>query len=256
MIDLIKQQFETLTAKYLKNEPDYDININLKIEHSIRVAELTEKIATLETRFNFDPELAYTAGLLHDIGRFEQYRRYASFNDRLSANHGELGYEMLKDSDMLVNTMPLVWREIVLAVTRTHNALKVPRDLNIVSREYVNLVRDADKIDVIRLFLKLFNEKKITECLVHKLPITDDYTEKLAHKLIKNKPILGKELKTVTDFKLLLLSWLKDINYSSSARIMIDEKLGHEIKNTLPKDQLIEDAYQAVLGSLKRKFSL
>ena len=42
-----------------------------------------------------DIDLAWLTGLLHDIGRFEQVRRYGTFNDAKSIDHGKLGVEIL-----------------------------------------------------------------------------------------------------------------------------------------------------------------
>ncbi len=256
MIDLLKQHFETLTAGYLIGEKDYDANIKLKIDHSYRVAQLSQSISSQEPKYGFDNELAYVAGLLHDVGRFEQYKKYRSFTDSKTENHGELGYKYLKNTDILYNTMPGVWREIVLNVAKTHNALRVSKELNSVCKRYVKLVRDADKIDVLDLFIKLFNQDSITPCLVHNLPITNDYSQKVAYKVIENKPVLGTELKTVTDFKLMLLCWFKDLNYSSSARVLIDMDLHTRLRETFPEDELIEKVYLAAIGSLQRKFSI
>ena len=38
-----------------------------------------------------DKELAKIIGLYHDIGRFEQDKRYDSFNDKKTFDHGDYG---------------------------------------------------------------------------------------------------------------------------------------------------------------------
>ena len=40
--------------------------------------------------------IAEAVALLHDVGRFEQYKRYGTFNDRKSVNHAALGVEIMK----------------------------------------------------------------------------------------------------------------------------------------------------------------
>lgn len=44
----------------------------MKIDHTYRVAALAERIAKMVTDIPIDRDLAWTMGMLHDIGRFEQ----------------------------------------------------------------------------------------------------------------------------------------------------------------------------------------
>lgn len=46
-------------------------------------------------------ELAELIGLLHDIGRFEQIKRYNTFIDKNSINHGQLGVKILFDDNQI-----------------------------------------------------------------------------------------------------------------------------------------------------------
>ena len=50
--------------------------VRLKIEHTYRVAELSEKIALSLGMSKEDVDLAWLVGLLHDFGRFEQLKNY------------------------------------------------------------------------------------------------------------------------------------------------------------------------------------
>lgn len=45
--------------------------------------------------------LAALIGLLHDIGRFEQYTKYNTFSDKLSADHADLGEKTLDNNDFI-----------------------------------------------------------------------------------------------------------------------------------------------------------
>jgi putative nucleotidyltransferase with HDIG domain len=46
-------------------------------------------------------ELAETIALFHDIGRFEQFKTYGTFDDRASENHATIGLKVLKATDIL-----------------------------------------------------------------------------------------------------------------------------------------------------------
>ena len=50
-----------------------DEKIKLKIDHTYRVAELCERIAKAEQMEKTEVDLAWLLGMLHDVGRFEQW---------------------------------------------------------------------------------------------------------------------------------------------------------------------------------------
>ena len=70
-MDLEKAQKEFI--KYTENYDLRDSNIIRKQLHSIRVMELSEKIAKRLNLSKEKIEIATLIGLLHDIARFEQY---------------------------------------------------------------------------------------------------------------------------------------------------------------------------------------
>ena len=85
--------FEGYVAAYDPADP----KIALKVEHTYRVAGLAEGIAADEGLAAEDIDLAWLCGLLHDIGRFEQVRRYGTFSDARSESHAALGVHVLLD---------------------------------------------------------------------------------------------------------------------------------------------------------------
>jgi putative nucleotidyltransferase with HDIG domain len=244
----IFSSFKSYTEEFLHGNDDYDINIILKIEHSMRVAVVAEDIAKRE--MSFDLSLAYKAALLHDIGRFEQYKTYQSFDDATSTNHGELGYQVLRKHEGLMRLIPDNEKEVLLDCIRYHNVLRVPSEIPESTRRYIHLVRDADKIDIIDLFINLFISDEITECLIHKLPMTEAFTEAIARKLIKGEMILSSELNTSTDFKLKLFSWFNDCVYPSTLQIIKEMGLPEKMNRILPEDPLLAEAYDSVTSRM------
>ena len=64
----VKKEFRNYTA-------DYDINdakIKLKIVHTYKVAEISDRIALSLGLSEEDRDTAWLIGMLHDIGRFDQ----------------------------------------------------------------------------------------------------------------------------------------------------------------------------------------
>ena len=91
---------------------------------------------------------------MHDIGRFEQVRRYNTFIDAISVDHGQFGADQLLHEgvlDQLGGTYSEEQtRQLELAI-RWHSAYRIPEGLAEQERMYCNILRDADKIDIFRV---------------------------------------------------------------------------------------------------------
>ena len=82
-------------AEYVRNYDPSDEKIKLKIDHTYRVAGLCQRIAESLGLSEPDVDIAWLLGMLHDIGRFEQIRRFGTFNDVQSVDHAEFGADLL-----------------------------------------------------------------------------------------------------------------------------------------------------------------
>mgnify|MGYP003206900974 FL=1 len=101
MIDITRANLAF--EEYIKN---YDIKnkmIKLKVDHIKRVSKIAKQIAINLNLSREDIELAELIGLLHDIGRFEQVKRYNTFWDQRSVSHGLLGVEVLFEDNRIRN---------------------------------------------------------------------------------------------------------------------------------------------------------
>ena len=134
--------------------------IALKIEHSLRVADLCRKIAEQEHFSETDCDLAWLIGLLHDIGRFEQLRRWNTFSDAKSTSHAALSVEVLFEENPTeapyANNIRLrafvadnAEDELIYQAIALHSALHLPEDLTDRQHAFCALVRDADKLDIL-----------------------------------------------------------------------------------------------------------
>ena len=152
----IRENFKAYTEKYNAE----DSKIALKIHHTYRVAELCERIAGSEHMDREDRELAWLLGMLHDIGRFEQLRRYDTFNDAQSVNHAMLGADILFGTDAGEKYEGALIREYIEDVSedglietaiRVHSAYRVPENLDARTKQFCHILRDADKIDILKV---------------------------------------------------------------------------------------------------------
>lgn len=78
-----------------------DSKINLKIHHTERVADVILELAAMLELPSDEQRAAYVCSLFHDIGRFEQIRKYCTFSDEKSENHATLSAKVIREKGLL-----------------------------------------------------------------------------------------------------------------------------------------------------------
>lgn len=139
--------FDAYAARYDMS----DERIALKVEHTYEVAGLCEQIALGEGLSTRDVDLAWLCGLLHDIGRFEQLRRWNTFSDAASCSHAALGQDVLQ-TELVRFTDNDAWMPIIRKAVAYHSDYRLPDDLSDRERLFCTITRDADKVDILRVF--------------------------------------------------------------------------------------------------------
>ena len=90
-------EFKNYVKDYNPNDP----KIALKIAHIERVSQKARLISENLRLEEEDIRLAELIGILHDIGRFEQIRKYNTFMDKDSVNHAEYGVKVLFEDGLI-----------------------------------------------------------------------------------------------------------------------------------------------------------
>jgi HD superfamily phosphohydrolase YqeK len=140
--------FET----YVNNYDTKSEKIRLKIEHTYRVAGLCQQIALSAGFDENDVNIAWLTGLLHDVGRFEQLRRYGTFIDAESIDHAEFGADLLFKEGLVRNfTEDDSLDDLLEKAVRYHSAYRIPENFTGYEKKFANLLRDADKIDILKV---------------------------------------------------------------------------------------------------------
>lgn len=141
------QAFENYVAAYDLNDP----NIYLKYKHTYKVAENCEIIASSLKLSKEDQDLAWVIGMLHDIGRFEQLKRFHTYVDAVSIDHAMFGADLLfKEGliDKLVDQKELY--DCIEKAIRFHSLYRIPDNLCERDQMFCQIIRDADKVDIFR----------------------------------------------------------------------------------------------------------
>ena len=205
-----REEFLTYTKTYLNL--GLGKAIKLKIDHTLRVMNLCEEIARRKKLSSEEIELAKLSGLLHDIARFEQYKRYQTFVDSKSIDHGDLGVKILKDHDFIRKfSKEKKFDSVILKVVKYHNKYLLPKDLTTKERLFCNLVKDADKIDI--LYLYAIEEVS--------LPMDQEsFSEEVFNQLKKEQLVDRSILKTKVDRLAISLGFVFDIAFWESMDIL------------------------------------
>lgn len=126
--------------------------VRLKIEHTFRVCGLCEEIARSLDLTDQDVDLAWLIGLLHDVGRFEQLKRFGTFIDSQSIDHAAFGADILFQEGRIRDYLDENAQDTLIeTAVRYHNAYRLPGELDERTELFCNLIRDADKIDILRV---------------------------------------------------------------------------------------------------------
>lgn len=150
--------------RYVRGFDFQNPQIALKYEHTLNVANLCAEVARGIGLGSDDVDLAWLCGLLHDIGRFEQLRIWGTFRDSESISHAKLGLAVLEGDELpgadLRSRRGMLseftddprWASIVRRAVGLHSDLRLPGGLDPRTRLLCEILRDADKIDIIRVF--------------------------------------------------------------------------------------------------------
>ena len=164
-----EEAFQDYTARYDASDP----LIRAKAEHTLRVAENCRRIAESLDMSPEDVDLAWLLGLLHDIGRFEQVRRYGTLVDSDSVDHAAFGADLLFN-DGLIDAFPIESLSpdgllLLETAIRLHNRLTLPEELLPREKIFCDLIRDADKADIFRVLSELPFEARMgsSRALLH-----------------------------------------------------------------------------------------
>jgi putative nucleotidyltransferase with HDIG domain len=233
------------TFKFDNNELQQ--NIEIKREHTERVTgEITnigKQIGLNENELN----LAEIIALFHDIGRFEQYKRYNTFSDNKSEDHAELGIKILVNYNVL-GMLDKEIQKLILCSIKYHNLPSLPREETERCLFYTRLLRDADKLDIWRVVTDYYNRKNSQRnvALELELPDTPGISEEVYKALMNRQIVDMKYVKNINDIRLLQAGWIYDINFKPTFECIRNRRYIEMIRDVLPKLKEIDQIFNVV----------
>jgi len=244
---------EFCKAFHLDNEKEQR-NITLKETHTLHVCGNILAVGRGESLGPNEMLLAETIALFHDIGRFPQYAQYRTYKDSISVNHGLLGANTLVEKKVLACLADRE-QDIIIDAVKFHNAFAIADVVDTDKIRLLKLIRDADKLDIWRVFIEFYEspDEEKPEAVGLGLPDSASYSEEILP-LIRSRQIISlARLKTLSDFKLLQLSWIFDLNFTTSFMLLIERDYINRIAATLPQTDEILDIVARVSAYVGEK---
>ena len=236
------QFFDEYTKKY-------DLSVekqNYKYHHSYRVMANMGKIAKRLGLNDKDIELAKCIGLLHDIGRFEQIKKYQNFKDN-NLGHGDFGADVIKSNNALKHfKIDEDDYNVVYKAIKNHNKYQIEDNLTEREMLFAKMIRDADKLDI----LYALGEKKY-----RRIFIEDDskISPKIKESFYKNEMARYSDVITKNDNTIVIFSYPYDIYFDETLQILRKKKYYDKIYNRLKNKDMFKEYLDHIEKYIKER---
>lgn len=217
-----RQHVKDTFQAYADNYNAEDEKIKLKIFHTYRVADIAERIAKSLGLCDEDIELAWLMGMLHDVGRFEQLRIYNTFRDADSVNHAQFGADLLFREGLIRSYISDDSADCLIETAiRQHNGFRVEETLDERTKQFCHILRDADKIDILRVNVEVPAEEihNTTTEILRSSPVTDAVMEQF----YEHHAIMHSTKRSVVDHIVGYVSLVFELVYPESLVIVNEQ---------------------------------
>ena len=252
----IRSWFDIYTGRFQSDEPDLQAAVTLKKDHTRRVVS---EILAIADSLNLSAQQRYLAeviALLHDIGRFEQYAQYRTFHDRSSVNHAVLGGEII-EREQILGKFPVQLKDLIISIVTNHNSASPPESGNIEYDFFLQLVRDADKIDILHVVTNYYtyNCTTLKKVIEMDLPDTSGISPGILNDLLKYRIAHVEHLTNLNDFKALQMGWIFDVNFPRSFQIIAKRRYLEKIHASISDHDNADRILTVTKRHLERKLN-
>ena len=251
-VSTFKTWFAEYTKTFQSGTPEDQQNIEMKEAHTRRVCREILDIGNSLGLNGEDLHLAEVMALFHDIGRFEQYARYGTFSDLKSEDHAILGVKVLRKTGVLEVLDPST-ADLIMRCIAYHNRAFLPEDESEQCLFFARLLRDADKLDILRVVTDYYQRETGDRngAIELGLPDTPEISPEIYADLMAKKIVNIAYLKTLNDFKLLQMGWIFDVNFPRTFQLIRERHYIEMIRDALPRSEKISEIYSTVQFYLK-----
>jgi hypothetical protein len=242
VLDSLRQRFAVYAGRFRSPDAEADRAIRLKIDHTHRVVAA---IGWLAQRLDLRPEevaLAEAMALLHDVGRFRQYQRYGTYLDAQTENHALLGVRVIRE-EQLLDGVDGDERRLIEDAVAVHNAARLPHDPDAEKLMFMRLLRDADKLDIWKVVLDHYYERAEEPSIAVGLGLPDrpECSAGVLEAVQRGELVRFTDIRTLTDFKLMQLSWVFDLSFAPTFEWVRREQYVEQMAGVLPDTNTVRD---------------
>lgn len=248
-----RDMFCDIVREYLQRTNGEADNMRLKREHSLRVLDNARILVHDLDLCEDDARTVLLAALYHDLGRFPQLEEYGTLNDAESEDHGKISVRALLRRGLLDDLVKEARRAVVGAVF-LHNKRCVPSGLPGLMDTALRVVRDSDKLDIFRVMIDNLNEAACRDNPTVVLGLKYDgtaYTSGIAEAVGRGELADYRSMRWINDFKLLLLAWVYDLNFTASRRLLAQRGMARTVADMLPATRELDRIKKKVLADLQ-----
>ncbi len=241
-VEKFKTWFDDYVAGFYGDEISVNVNLKLKEDHSRRTCEEMLYLAEELGLSGNQRRVADVTALFHDIGRFQQFVRYRTYNDIRSVDHCALGLEVLRQRKVLEGA-ERGERELIERAIEYHGRKELPRGLEGESLFFSKLIRDADKLDafyVVTEYYRQYRDNPESFMVELEFPDSSGYSAEVVEGILRGRRIDYSELRTLNDMKLCQLGWVYDVNFTATLKRIRQRKLLEKMLDFLPETDDIE----------------
>lgn len=217
---------------YLNDYDRTDDKVRLKIIHTYGVVGQAAGIARRMRLSDEDTKLAKLIALLHDLGRFEQLRRFDSFEPD-TMDHAAYGVQVLFEEHMIRKFLPEnTWAPIIRTAIAKHSDYCLSGVTDTRTLLHARIIRDADKLDNCRVKLA-----DATETFLGASPEeigAQEITPAIYASIFRNQCILSADRKTLMDYWVSYIAYFFDINFRESMDIIVENDYISRIIRRIP----------------------
>lgn len=237
--------FSAHVAAFCRRDPAAAAVYRMKSAHTRRVRQGMRRLGAASGLAGRELALAEAAGLLHDVGRFTQYERHRTFRDDRSEHHGRLAVEVIEAEGLLAE-WPADERRRILAAVGHHNEPRLRALPDPGAAFLLKLLRDADKLDILRMAAARSNARRPGPVTDFNLPENGSCSPAALEAVLAGRVIPIADVRTRADVVLFYLSWVYDLNFPSAFRLVLGAGWLERLAATIPSAAGTAEVLQAL----------
>lgn len=190
-----------------------------KVLHTSETVEAGIDISMRTGHVDWDPFVVCTVCLLHDVGRFRQ-ALLGSYSDiETNFDHAAVGAKMIDNRELKEMETMGINRTLISEAVRRHSAIKYEG-----GEIYAKLVRDADKLSLLRYMPYLMDNERFPRGEVDEMALNQFRTGGM---------VRHENMHTKADVLLAWLCWQNDFNFEATKMAFVDEGVKEWVENEL-----------------------